>query len=278
MKPRILLTISLALALPCVFAPAFAQERYDDHELRDRFKIKLGGFNPRNSDSTIRIDSRFLGLGTVIDLEDNLQVDDSARVARLDGFYRFNRAHRLEWSYYSLKREGSAFVGQDLQIGEITFPLGFQIDSTWKLSVAKVSYAWSFINTDPYEFYIGAGLNVRDISLKFNGTGVVSGTRRDFDESGTLPQPTLTAGMRYNVLDNLALLFRTEAFALEFGDSKGRIQDTYFLLEYDITRNFGIGGGINLYNLDIEIDKGGDFTGEVESSYLGLLLYLSASF
>jgi hypothetical protein len=69
-----------------------------------------------------------------------------------------------------------------------------------------------------------------------------------------------------------------EAFGIKFEDQSGRLQDTYFLAEYDITKNFGIGGGFNVYNLDLEFARDDDFSGELKSSYRGVLLYFTGSF
>ena len=256
---------------------AYGQARYDDHALRDRFKISLGGFETRDSSSAVRIDDRSLRLGTLLDLENDLNVEDSASVLRLDGYYRFNRAHRLEWTYYSLEREGSTGLSRDIRIGDVEFPLGFTIDTELDIQVAELGYVWSFINVEPYEFFLGAGLNVRDVKLTAVGTGLLAGTERRFDNSGTLPMPTVTLGGRYNVLDKLSLNFKMETFALKFEDQSGRLQDTYFLVEYDITKNFGIGGGFNVYNLDLEFADD-DFSGELKSSYRGILFYLTGSF
>ncbi len=276
-KTLTLTLLTLALCLTSTFDQVRAQARYDDHELRDRFRITLGGFGTNNTSTKIRIDSNNRVLGTLIDLEDGLNVEDSATVARLDGFYRFNRAHRIEWTAYSLTRNGRKTLNTSRTIGGTVYPVGFSLDSEWKLNINKVGYSWSFINVDKYEIFLGAGLNVHDLSLNFTGTGLVAGQVRTYDGDGSLPLPTFTAGLRYNILDKLAVRFRFENFFLEIGDSKGRMQDSYLLLDYDFTKNFGIGGGLNAYTFDVSSKKD-DFTGEIESSYLGLLLYFTASF
>lgn len=279
MKKTLILALSiLTLYLTSTVNPVFAQARYDDHELRDRFRITLGGFETKNISSKLRIDSKSLGLGTIIDLEDGLNVEDSATVARLDGFYRFNRAHRIEWTSYSLTRNGQNTLNTSITIGDTVFPIGFTMDSEWKLKINKVSYSWSFINVDKYEMFLGAGLNVRDLSVTFRGSDFESDEVRVYDGDGTLPLPTVSAGMRYNIRDNLAVNFRLENFFLELGDSKGRMADAYLLLDYDFTKNFGIGGGLNIYNFDVETTKDDDLRGEMESSYVGLLLYFTGSF
>jgi len=266
------------IGLCVVSQPALGQARYDDHPLRDRVKLSLGGFETQDSSSALRIDDRSLRLGTVLDLEDDLNVEDSASVLRFDGYYRFNRAHRLEWTYYSLDRQGSAGLSRDIEIGNVEFPLGFTVDTELDIRVAEIGYVWSFINVEPYEFFLGAGLNVRDVKLTAVGTGLLSGTERRFDNSGKLPMPTVTLGGRYNVLDKLSLNFKMATFGIKFDEQSGRLQDTYFLAEYDITKNFGIGGGFNVYNLDLQFARDDDFSGELKTSYRGLLLYFTGSF
>lgn len=266
------------IALCAASDAAHAQARYDDSPLRDRFKLKLGGFDTRDVSSAVRIDDRRRGLGTLLDAEDDLNVEDSATVFRLDGFYRFNRAHRLEWTYYSITRNGSTGLSRDIRIGNVEFPVGFTLDTELDVRVAEVGYIWSFINVEPYEFFLGAGFNVRDVTLTATGTGLIAGTERQYDDGGTLPLPTVTLGGRYNVTDKLSLNFKLASFSLQSGEQSGRLQDTYFLVEYDITKNFGIGGGLNTFNLDLEFDVNDSFSGELRSGYSGILLYLAGSF
>jgi len=266
------------VGLCVVSQAALGQARYDDHPLRDRFKISLGRFETQDSSTTLRIDDRSLRLGTLLDLEKDLNVEDSASVFRLDGYYRFNRAHRLEWTYYSLDRNGSSGLSRDIRIGDVEFPLGFTIDTSLDIQLVELGYVWSFINVEPYEFFLGGGLNIRDITLTAVGTGLLAGTERLFDNGGTLPMPTATIGGRYNVLDKLSLNLKMEVFGIKFDDQSGRLQDSYFLVEYGITKNFGIGGGINAYNIDLEFARDDDFSGELKSSYRGLLFYVTGSF
>ena len=205
-KSRLLPLAAIALSTTGAFDQASAQERYDDHELRDRFRISLGGFESKNISSRLRVDSKDLGLGTIIDLEDDLNLDDSVVVGRMDGFYRFNRAHRIEWTSYSLTRNGYNTIDKEITIGDTVFPINYTVDSTWKFKINKIGYSWSFINVDKYEMFLGAGVNYRKMSLTFEGRGGALLQEERMYESGTsLPLPTVTAGIRYN---NLAKAFK----------------------------------------------------------------------
>jgi hypothetical protein len=260
---------------------ASAQARYDDHGITDRIFLTLGGLNTPNIRSQVRIDPKGIGIGTIIDMEDDFKLDKSASVLRLDGHFRFSKAHRLEWTYFDLDRNGSTtLLDKDIQIGNVVFPVQYRIDSEWGFKVIKVSYAYSFINTAKYEFYLGGGLNIRDVSFGFTGVGSTLGQSdtRVFRDNGTLPLPTLTAGMQYNMTDKLSVRFRTESFFIQVNDSSGRWQDTYALVDYRLSDKFGIGGGLNFFNITIEGDLRNDYRAQMESSYTGFLLYISARF
>ena len=130
----------------------------------------------------MRVDSELYGLGTKVELEDQLNVARNVTVARLDGYYRFNRAHRLEWTYYSQDRSGTrARLNEDVSIGDVIIPATYSIDTELDVNLAKVSYAWSFINTEPYEFFLDftAGLDVSHVAR-------CSTLRRDFELCGPI--------------------------------------------------------------------------------------------
>ena len=79
------------------FSYAFADDRYDDLPPTEKFKIRIGGFLIDSFDTTARFDSARFPVGSLIDLEDNFDVDSSETVLRIDGFYRFNKRHRIDW-------------------------------------------------------------------------------------------------------------------------------------------------------------------------------------
>ena len=274
------LTSILALSI-CSLPHVAAQARYDDHEMRDRIFVSFGGLSTQNMQSQLRIDPKGVGIGTIVDLEDDFDLPKSVSVLRLDGYFRLSKAHRIEWTYFDLKRDGSAtLVDRDVQIGDVVFPIQYRVASDWKFSVIKASYSYSFINTAKYEFYLGGGLNIRNISFGFTGVGSVLGTTdtRVFDDNGKLPLPTLTVGMQYNVSDKLSIRFRTESFFIEINDTSGRWQDTYALVDYRIGDRVGIGGGVNVFNIDLEGGLRDNYRAQTESSYTAFLLYVSARF
>lgn len=273
--------ILAGLFLAIVADDAAAQARYDDHEINDKLFVTLGGYKTPNFRSRLRVDPKGIGIGTVIDLEDRLDLDRDITVVRLDGYYRLNRAHRFEWTYYEQNRDGyTTIVDDDIEIGDIVYPVDFSVSSEMNIQVLKASYAWSFINTEKYEFFVGGGLNIRDITTTFYGVGTVLGVTetRVYDDGDMVPLPTLTAGMHYNINDRIRLRFRLESFAIRLDDSSGRWMDNSLMVDYVIGERIGIGGGINLSNVRIQSESDEDYDMESESSQGGLMIYVSARF
>lgn len=204
----LVVTAALTALLIGAAPQAWAQERYDGKEPLERFNVRVGGYVQIQHESTIRIDSMELGLGAVIEVEDRLDVDDSTSTVRIDGFYRFNPRHRLNWTYFKTKREGTAeVVDEDLQIGDEVFEVGDVLRTIWESAIIKVGWSWSFINLRKYEFQLGAGLNVRDISLRFEKILRTGGsvTEEKDEEDTAIPLPTFNFGGRFNFTDRIKL-------------------------------------------------------------------------
>jgi hypothetical protein len=261
---------------------SFAQQRYDDIAPSENWVINFGGFQSNNYDTTIRIDSNQYGLGTVINLEDRLDIDKAVTVFKLAGFYRINARHRLDWDYFSSNREGKAVINkQDIKIGDNIYQIGSTIKSEIKSNILKIGWSYSFINTQKYEFYSGLGLNIRKTQLAFDGQFLINGSNQQSDEKLVLeeyiPLPTFNFGMRYNFTENLALMYRFETFAIAYSDFSGMLKNTYLNLEYDAFDHLGAGLGVisMMYDLEVEADN---INGELEGNYLAGFAYLKVYF
>ncbi len=93
-----------------LLAPAWA---FAQSELDDRFSLSLGAFFT-NRDTDTRLDSETLGKGTEIDFENDLGLDSSDSVVRIDGHYRFSQKHRVNFSVFDLSRDSSATIQRDI--------------------------------------------------------------------------------------------------------------------------------------------------------------------
>lgn len=276
-----ILTMPLIFLLSTVSADVMAQARYDDHDIDDRWSLNLGGYDELNHKTIVRLDSKTRVLGTVLDMEDRLNLEeDTGTVSRLDGYYRISRAHRIAWSWYRVDRLGvSPLIDSQIQVGDRIFQVGSIVSSESESEVFKLGYAWSFINVEPYEFYLGVGLNVHKSRLHFtNRLSAGQGAQLvEYEAEGTAPLPTLSFGMRYNLTDKWIANWKYEVFAINTGNYGGRFQESTLGIEHNTWNNVGLGFSVTNFSKSIDAEDG-RYRGEFDSSYLGLQLYLKTYF
>jgi len=272
-----------ALVLSLVsYSYAVEDDRYDDHPTAERFKIRIGGFLIDSFDTTARFDSTQYPIGTLIDLEENFNVESSETVTRIDGFYRFNNRHRIDWTWYRSRRSGSSIATQEYVIGDpddpeggFVIPKDARIQTKWDFDLLKVGYAWSFLNKRRYEMFIGAGLNIRnlDIDISYQATISTFSNNDSFSGEGIIPLPTAVIGGRWNLSEKWQSIFRYELFLLEVGDYKGNQQDFQLLFEHSTFKHVGFGLGINTVDINMRAQDE-QIRGEFDSRILGLLGYI----
>jgi len=111
-------------------------------------KWALGAFQHQSitdMDSEFRLDSKSGRLGTVIDLENALDLEETTEVFRVNALCRLgqSRRHRLDFSYFDLSRDATATIGRDIQFGDETFFLGTTVNSFFDLEIFKGAYTYS---------------------------------------------------------------------------------------------------------------------------------------
>jgi hypothetical protein len=278
-RVRVLLVFAISVALLSVCGPVWAQKSYDDHEMKDRFYITIGGFNRTDLRTTLRLDAKSpeagLGLGAVIGLESLFGVESSVSTVRLDGWYRFGKKHRIAWTYWESSRDGtSTYEGDDLLIGDdIVISDGDSIAVTDDSSLLAVNWTYSFLNTAKYEGWLGIGLNFStvDTTIDVNVGDIVG--REEAQAKGTVPVPTINLGGRWNFSKKVRMLVFMQMFGLKYGDFEGKLNNTRILAEWDIIRNFGIGGGFERFAFEVDAESD-NFRGSLDTSYTAFTLYL----
>jgi len=279
-RPTTLFAIVFAVTMCAGAGPVWAQDRYDDHESKDRFYITIGGFSQTDLRTTIRLDAKSqtggIAIGTLIGLESLFDLDDQVTTARLDGWYRFGKKHRIDWTYWKTGREGvSTYNGEEpIEIGDdhLINPGDF-VATEDKSQLIAGSWSYSFLNTKKYELWLGAGLNFQRVDMTIDVN--LGDVTEEFQEQakGTVPIPTLNFGLRWNFNQRWRMLVMQQLFGLDVGDFSGKLENTRVLAEFDITSHFGIGGGFERFNFEVNAESD-EFVGELDTSYTAFTLFL----
>jgi hypothetical protein len=258
-----------------------AQPYNEAYDIQDRFSLSIGVYEQTDHHTQINLDNTELGIGANIDLEDDLNVDkDTGRVFRLDGYYRFSRAHRIEWTWYDTERTGHTDTMETISLGGdlVDVRFGIAVDSLIQYGVLKLGYAWSFVNTESWEIDLGVGANFYRDRVKVTAstfTGLDTKVRR-FEEQGDGPLPTASFGLRYKP-GRWVLYWDYEVVSTELGKFSGRLRESTVGVEHNTWENVGFGLGV-INSADFVETRDNGMEGEFDSDYRGWRLYLKTGF
>jgi hypothetical protein len=270
----------LAATVVMFFLPTAGRaSETDTHtEPWEKFGIQAGYFLSA-VDSGVRLGT---GLGVDIDVEDLLGLDSSSSVFRVGALWRFteNRRHRLDFSWFSLNRDGTRRVLEDFSFenkdGEtIVVNAGTTVDAFFDVDLYQLAYSYSFLQDDRLDLagLIGVYVAPIDVGLAVSGLVNEQGSA-DF----TAPLPVL--GLRMDIALTPRWFIRTgaQAFYLEYKRFTGSILKVNAALEYNPWEHVGIGLGFDTMRINVEAEDedwpGIDLNGKVNFNYAGLQLYL----
>lgn len=232
----------------------------------DRFKLNLGAFIPYFN-SNLRVDSKTLGQGDDLELEDRLGLDENITEFRVDGYYRFFERHRLQFGYYKLSRSATAQLIPPFQFGDIDFD-GLQVITDTDVKIYEASYMYSFLQNDNLELAGTLGAQTVDIDMSISGNGGLA------TESASVvgPLPVIGLDLVYKFTPDLHFTTRAQFFTLEFEEYDGTLIDFRASLEYMLFENFGLGVGYNIFNFNVEVD-GSKLLGDVDYKFQGVNVF-----
>ncbi len=274
----------LAAAAVLLAAPALAQTStaYYQHQrgMDESFRLDLGVFF-QTFDTTISL-SNFAGTaGTSVNLENDLGQPARKTSFAADGYLRFGRHGRLDFSYLGWNRLNSQTLTKDIVVGDTTYHVGAQVDSRMRVTLGELYYSYSFVNNGDLEFGLGLGVsayfNAFDISASgsISGGGLASGSAQS--RNVVAPIPALKVYFAYSLYPRL---FATAAFKGITGTVSGyhgEMTDFRGGLDYLISQNVGLGA--QFQDTKISVSRAGTSADlAVDYKYSGPLVYLIVAF
>ena len=238
----------------------------------ENFSVSLGLFLTER-DSQTRVDGTIPDSGTPVDLENDLGLDKSDNVFRIDGYYRFNEKHRIDFSVFDLSRSASKEIEKEIDWNDTIYPIDTTVDASLDLAIYKLAYTWSFMRRDSGYLGLTAGLYTADIGTSISAESI----GRSSSGGVTAPLPVLGLRGQYDFSERWSLRASAEIFAIEYGDFSGSLYDVFASVDYQITDHVALGAGINVVNINVGVSKP-NLDGDLDWRYDGGLLFLKFDF
>jgi len=264
-------------------APAVADEV--NPMLNARYAIWLGGFFPE-VDSQIRINGKIIGDGDNIDLEKVLGLESSKSVFWGGASWRISNRNNLEIELANLNRNGSTTVQSNpIEIGDSIAIAGAQIDTSFDITLARLTYGFSVVRSEKMDVRLKAGLHILDLSSSLQLTGAVcvdgqmppncpsiGPTPRLEGDDVTAPLPHVGMSFSYAFSPGFAVRAQVIGFAVKLDSIDGSLVEIDADAVYNPWRHFGLGAGVRYFNADVQ-SKGSRLNGEFNFQYFGPVVY-----
>ncbi|MEN8146547.1 MAG: hypothetical protein ABFR02_02880 [Campylobacterota bacterium] len=244
-----------------------------EESVPDDWQLRLGGYLLADQDTDIGVSKD--GGGVNINLQDLFEMETTAQVFRLDGYYRFTPKHSVEISWYNINNSSKTDANIDFEWGDQNISASGALSTHFNTDIYKVNYLYSFYHTDKVELGIGVGLHITTLDVGFRGNYTSNGTVDNSGESVKVTAPLPVAGFRldYNILPELSVKYSVDYFFLTFDGHTGALSDSLLTVDYRITRHFGMGIGFNSTRMRLEADLDDGMLLNVNHDVAGGLIY-----
>jgi hypothetical protein len=263
-----------ALALVTLAAsPATAQE----YSLFDKFSVGFA-LNQASHDTRIRLDSKIVGIGTEIDLEDDLGLDDSQTIPTLRLDWRMKKRQRLYFSWASYGRSARSTASRDITIGDLVIPVDATVDTDYDFDDVRLGYAYYVLLKDRSALGLSGGFRALDYKLAVSttidvGGGITVSEREDGDASG--PFPFVGMEYRYGITPKWRLVSELGWFSVKLGDLEGSQLLLDARIEHLFTQRFAWGLRAALGEVDLNTESD-EWRGKVDQDIAGVEVFIRA--
>lgn len=205
------------------------------------------------------------GIGTRINMEDDLHFDDSQGVVAEAALQLGN--FRLSAGYMPLSFSGEGALNQDISFDGQIFTANTNVSSDVEIKLYDIGLTWYLINTaaTPVKFKLGPELAIKIADADVSMTDLATGIKEE--ASGIAPIPTLGLRSQLALGDMFGIVARA-GYITYNGNS---FLDAEAQLEFSPVPMVGIYAGYRLF--DIKVDENDIFLDlQFSGPFLGMVV------
>jgi hypothetical protein len=246
-----------------------------NHALNDTLAFEFGALYAAKTSNTAQLDSTKLGVGTNVNFQEMLGMDSWAWGPDVAARWRMSEKWRLEASYFWISQSGTKGITQDIQWGDVVYPINTQVTSKLNFADFRTSVGWSFYKTSDKELGVGLGLHV--LSYEASLSSLTLGT-----EGGNVlaPLPVVSVYGGFAMNEHWSVQARLDVFSLTYQQYHGSITSVGLDVLYQPFRHVGFGVGYRALVIDFQADSTGlgSFQGKYNQTLQGPAMYVTLTF
>jgi opacity protein-like surface antigen len=267
------------LAVPALAQTGSAYTR-QQRGMSETFRLDVGGFFQKFATS-VRVGDGLGNPGTNVSFESLLGAPDSQTNVFADGYWRWGPRASLQFAYRHANRSSSRVVSTDVQFGDQTYQAGGKVDTSIRLDVGELYYAYALVNNGDAEFALMLGVSAFSNKVSFDASGSIAGpggavTVQSDSRNLLAPVPAVGAYFRYALYPKFFAWGKVKGLTATISGRHGSLLTWGAGLDLYFTQHVGIGGGYEYVKLVFEKRDTRQFALDYE--YKGPTAYVSIVF
>jgi hypothetical protein len=217
---------ALCLALALGGPVALGQSDYG--QVPERFTFQAGGFFP-SFDTTVRVGSDVLGVGTTINLEDDLGFDKSQSSFDVGAALRLGRRHRFTFDYFQFTRDATKGITKEIHFENQIYRVGTNVDASTTIRYFGFSYQFSVFKGRRGEGGLQIGVDYVDLKAALSASASVSGggasvsSTQSVSDGVSAPVPLVGVFGSFEIVPGLSARATVQYLELTIQAVNGRI-------------------------------------------------------
>ena len=218
----------------------------------ERVRVTLGAMKMKTS-TDLRIDNTNGAPGTLVNAENDLNLDHSNLEPKFQAMIRVSERHRLRFDYFTLERKGFKDIAIPISFRNTNLIVGDPVDTDLSLRTLGVTYGYSFVHRQKFELAGTLGVNLIDLSARAR---VQQPTRRiDQREDQAGPFPTLGLEATWVISKRFYLDGRYQYLKLHIDQLDGSLGFLELSALYRWRANISLGVGYNKVRAKVDSTK-----------------------
>jgi hypothetical protein len=218
--------------------------------LGQKWAVNVGGFWA-DVNTIARAGGQGGRIGTRLDLEQDLGLDDH-NLSFIGGVsYQFGRRHAFDLSYFELNRSAERTITTSIDFIDELFAPQTVVETSLDTQIWRLSYEYAFMDQPHHRATVQVGLHYVRLAAELARS---AGTRSAV-ASAKAPLPVLGLGYAYRFSPRWMFETRAQFFRLQFDDMDGSIDNFSAVVAAAPFRTVNVFAGYNYYRMNVDISK-----------------------
>ena len=240
--------------------------------ITDRFALR-GTFFDSSVSTSLRVDSKNTGPGTLVSAENDLGLRSRVYQGRVEMYIRMRERNRLRVEYFESDRTGNKALQIPIKFADQSFRKGDVANTELDLRMFGLTYTYSVLRYERFELGTGIGVYL----VQGDARGQVPARQLSQEVSGVAPVPTVALDGTVRISRRFAFVARGQYMNGSSNNFNGSLADYHADFQYRWRPNFAIGAGYSRMRLSFEVNSG-TFPGLVALTVSGPELFFRVSY